>query len=61
MADVEEINIYWKDRLVFRMVKKDTWKIVVDHLLSRPKKKPSAAYKRLRRLHIRSRAMVARR
>lgn len=58
---MDEVILMWKGRVVFHMVKKKDWVVVKDEALSRPKKKPSAAYRRLRRLHLRSRAMVARR
>ena len=61
MDDIKEIVIVWENRVVFKMVKKEDWVIVVTETIKKPKKKPSAAYRRLKRLHARSRAMVARR
>lgn len=61
MEDIQEIVIHWENRVVFKMVKKSEWVVVVNQVLKRPKKKPSKAYMRLKRMHARSRAMGARR
>lgn len=55
---MEKIEVIWKGRVVFKMIKKKDWVIVVNETVKKPKKKPSAAYKRLRRMHFRSRAMA---
>ena len=61
MDDIKEIIIQWKGRVVFKMVKREDWVVVVNKSLAKPKKKASAAYRRLKRLHARSRARGARR
>ena len=58
MDDIQEIVLMWENRVVFKMVKRHDWVIVVNQALK--KKKPSGAYRRLKRLHARSRATGAR-
>ena len=55
MKEIKEIKVFWKKRLVLRMIHKD---MVFVTVLNRPlqKKKPSAAFRRLKNLHSRSRA-----
>lgn len=57
MDDIKEIVLQWKGRVVFKMVKKEDWVIVVNKPLKR--KKPSAAFRRLKGGYARSRAMGA--
>ena len=57
--DVKEIIVQWKGRVVFKMVKKEDWVIVVNKSLK--PKKASASFRRLKRSHARSRARGARR
>ena len=58
MDDIRKIEVIWNGRVVFKMIKNKEWVIVVNETIKKPKKKVSAAYKRLRRMHSRSRAMA---
>ena len=39
MDDIKEIVIVWENRVVFKMVKKEDWVIVVNETIKKPKKK----------------------
>ncbi len=55
MEDIKQIIVQWRGRVVFKMVKKKDWVVTINESLRKTKKKPSLAYRRLKRMHARSR------